>query len=70
MIVENYDKSSKKIHGIFKFKDDNVLNFVDQLGFGTSFNFFNTKESYEKYRLNMQLIFLIKILQLIHLNKM
>ena len=49
MIVENYDKSSKKIHGIFKFKDDNVLNFVDQLGFGTSFNFFNTKESYEKY---------------------
>ena len=34
---------------IFKFKNYTILNFGDQLGFGTSFNFFNSKIDYDKY---------------------
>ena len=49
IIVKNYDNNSKNIHGVFKFKNNTILNFVDQLGFGTSFNFFNSKIDYDKY---------------------
>jgi len=48
-ILENYDNSSKNIHGVFKFTNDVILNFVDRTGFGSSFNFFNNKTDFDKY---------------------
>lgn len=49
IIVKNYDNSTKKIHGVFKFTNNKVLNFVDRTGFGSSFNFFNSKKDVEQY---------------------
>lgn len=49
IIVKNYDNSTKNIHGVFKFEDDLILNFVDTTGFGTSFNFFDEKDKFDKY---------------------
>lgn len=49
IIVKNYDNSTKNIHGVFKFEDDLILNFVDTTGFGSSFNFFNEKDKFDKY---------------------